>query len=101
MPVKTDDLEQYSRRSCPRIAGIAERDDEDVTQLVLNLANRVCVCGGGGGQRLINVILTGPIVLVRKEMQLRQVKPPADLAAEHQFLDYSIRFIVMVHICSY
>ena len=50
MPVKTDDLEQYSRRSCPRIAGIAERDDEDVTQLVLNLANRVCVCGGGGGK---------------------------------------------------
>ena len=41
MPVKTDDLDQYSRRSCPQIAGIAERDDEDVTQLVLNLANRV------------------------------------------------------------
>ncbi|MEW8546071.1 MAG: hypothetical protein AB2693_21325, partial [Candidatus Thiodiazotropha sp.] len=41
MTSKTDDLEQYSRRSCLRISGIAERDDEDVTQLVLNLANRV------------------------------------------------------------
>lgn len=41
MSTKTDDLEQYSRRSCLRISGIAERDDEDVTQLVLNLANRV------------------------------------------------------------
>lgn len=38
---KNDDLEQYSRRSCLRISGIPEEDDEDVPRLVLTLANRV------------------------------------------------------------
>ena len=39
--VKTDDLEQYSRRSCLRIAGIKETSNEDVTQKVMNLAQSV------------------------------------------------------------
>ena len=38
---KTDDLEQYSRRSCLRIAGIAEEQGEDVLKIVMDLANRV------------------------------------------------------------
>lgn len=38
---KTDDLEQYSRRSCLRIAGIAEEQGEDVRKIVMDLANRV------------------------------------------------------------
>ena len=40
--IQNDDLEQYSRRSCLRISGIAEDDSEDTTQLVLDLAVR---CG--------------------------------------------------------
>ena len=39
--VKTDDLEQYSRRSCLRIAGIKETGNEDVTKKVLDLAQSV------------------------------------------------------------
>ncbi|MEW8548473.1 MAG: hypothetical protein AB2693_33640 [Candidatus Thiodiazotropha sp.] len=39
--VKNDDLEQYSRRTCLRISGIKESRNEDVSQIVLNLANRI------------------------------------------------------------
>lgn len=38
---KNDDLEQYSRRTCLRISGIRESRNEDVSQIVLNLANRI------------------------------------------------------------
>ena len=40
--VRNDDLEQYSRRSCLRISGIAETEHEDTTQIVLDVARR---CG--------------------------------------------------------
>ena len=39
--VKTDDLEQYSRRSCLRITGIKETGNENVTQKVMDLAQSV------------------------------------------------------------
>lgn len=39
--VRSDDLEQYSRRSCLRISGIVESANEDTTKLVLDLAERV------------------------------------------------------------
>ena len=38
---KIDDLEQYSRRSCVRIAGIPERDNENTDDHVLDLAARL------------------------------------------------------------
>ena len=38
---RVDDLEQYSRRSCLRIAGIPETQDEDTDVLVLELAARL------------------------------------------------------------
>ena len=38
---KTDNFEQYSRRSCLRIAGIAEEQGGDVLKIVMDLANRV------------------------------------------------------------
>ena len=38
---RVDDLEQYSRRSCLRIAGIPETQDEDIDVLVLELAARL------------------------------------------------------------
>ena len=38
---KHDDIEQYSRRMCLRISGIAESENEDVNKLVLELAARV------------------------------------------------------------
>ena len=41
MITKNDELEQYSRRSCVRVSGIAEKPNEDVTQLVLDLADRI------------------------------------------------------------
>ena len=40
--VRNDDLEQYSRRSCLRISGIVEKNNEDTTRFVLDLADR---CG--------------------------------------------------------
>ena len=40
---KVDDLEQYSRRSCLRISGIKETDDESTDDLVLELAARIDV----------------------------------------------------------
>ena len=40
--VRNDDLEQYSRRSCLRISGIAEKSNEDTTRVVIDLADR---CG--------------------------------------------------------
>ena len=40
--IKNDDLEQYSRRSCLRISGIPEENqDEDVHSLVLELAHQI------------------------------------------------------------
>ena len=39
--VRNDDLEQYSRRACLRIAGINETSNEDVTKKVMELAHRV------------------------------------------------------------
>ena len=39
--IRSDDFEQYSRRSCVRISGIAETANEDVTKIVLELANHV------------------------------------------------------------
>lgn len=41
LKARNDELEQYSRRSCLRIAGIPETRQEDVPNIVLNLANRV------------------------------------------------------------
>ena len=41
LKARNDELEQYSRRSCLRIAGILETRQEDVPNIVLNLANRV------------------------------------------------------------
>lgn len=41
MVTKNDELEQYSRRSCLRVSGIVEKPNEDVTQLVLDLADRI------------------------------------------------------------
>lgn len=41
LKARNDELEQYSRRSCLRIAGIPENGQEDVPNIVLNLANRV------------------------------------------------------------
>ena len=41
LQVKHDDMEQYSRRMCLRISGIPEAENEDVTKLVLDFANRV------------------------------------------------------------
>ena len=39
--IQNDDLEQYSRRSCLRISGVAENNNEDVSKLVLDLAVRI------------------------------------------------------------
>ena len=39
--VRNDDLEQYSRRACLRIAGINETSNEDVAKKVMELAHRV------------------------------------------------------------
>ena len=41
LSVRNDDLEQYSRRSCLRIAGIPETENEDTTKIVLDVAKRV------------------------------------------------------------
>ena len=41
LATKVDDLEQYSRRSCLRIAGIEEKENEDTSELVLELADRL------------------------------------------------------------
>ena len=41
LATKVDDLEQYSRRSCLRIAGIEEKENEDNSELVLELADRL------------------------------------------------------------
>lgn len=38
---KYDDLEQYSRRSCLRLSGIPENQNEDVTKLVLDFSRRI------------------------------------------------------------
>ena len=38
---QNDDLEQYSRKSCLRLTGIKEMANENVNQVVLDLANRV------------------------------------------------------------
>lgn len=38
---QNDDLEQYSRKSCLRLTGIKEMANENVNQVVLELANRV------------------------------------------------------------
>ena len=43
LKVKNDDIEQYSRRMCLRIAGIKEREDENVTQRVLDFADNLNV----------------------------------------------------------
>ncbi|MEW8546421.1 MAG: hypothetical protein AB2693_23125, partial [Candidatus Thiodiazotropha sp.] len=40
---KYDELEQYSRRSCLRITGIAESANEDVSKIVLDLSRRIKV----------------------------------------------------------
>lgn len=39
--VRNDDLEQYSRRSCLRISGVQENDNEDVSKIVLDIARQV------------------------------------------------------------
>ena len=41
LATKVDDSEQYSRRSCLRIAGIEEKENEDTNELVLELADRL------------------------------------------------------------
>ena len=41
LATKVDDLEQYSGRSCLRIAGIEEKENEDTSELVLELADRL------------------------------------------------------------
>ena len=41
LSTRVDDLKQYSRRSCLRIAGITESEDEDTDMLVLRLADRL------------------------------------------------------------
>ena len=38
---KNDELKQYSRRSCLHVSGIVEKHNEDVTQLVLDLPDRI------------------------------------------------------------
>ena len=43
LKVKNDDIEQYSRRMCLRIAGIKERENENVTQRVLDFADNLNV----------------------------------------------------------
>ena len=43
LKARNDELEQYSRRSCLRIAFIPETRHEDVPDIVLNLDNRVGV----------------------------------------------------------
>ena len=43
LATKVDDLEQYSRRSCLRIAGIEEKEYEDTSELVLELADRLYI----------------------------------------------------------
>ena len=43
LKVKNDDIEQYSRRMCLRIAGIQEREGENVTQRVLDFADNINV----------------------------------------------------------
>lgn len=37
---KNDELEQYSRRSCLRVSGINESDNENVTEKIIHLASR-------------------------------------------------------------
>lgn len=41
--IRNDELEQYSRRSCLRITGIAESANEDVSKIVLDLWRRIKV----------------------------------------------------------
>lgn len=41
--IRNDELEQYSRRSCLRITGIAESANEDVSKIVLDLSRRIKV----------------------------------------------------------
>ena len=41
LQLKIDDLEQYSRRSCVRVSGVSETDGENVTAIVMDLANRI------------------------------------------------------------
>ena len=41
LATKVDDLEQYSRCSCLRIAGIEKKENEDTSELVLGLADRL------------------------------------------------------------
>ena len=41
LQLKIDDLEQYSRRSCVRISGVSDTDGENVTGIVMDLANRI------------------------------------------------------------
>ena len=43
MSAKIDDLERYSRRSCLRVAGIDESENENTDDIVLGLANRLKV----------------------------------------------------------
>ena len=40
---RIDELEQYSRRSCIRVAGISESDNENTDEIVLELASRLDV----------------------------------------------------------
>ena len=37
MKIKLDEMEQYSRRNCLKIAGIPEEKDENTDTLVLNV----------------------------------------------------------------
>lgn len=39
--LRNDELEQYSRRSCLRISGVPETPNEDVSQVVFDIARRV------------------------------------------------------------
>lgn len=39
--VRNDDLKQYSRRSCLRISGVQENENEDVSKIVLDIARQV------------------------------------------------------------
>ena len=56
---KIDDLEQYSRRSCVRIAGIPERDNENTDDHVLDLAARLDI--GIGPRDIDRSHRVGPI----------------------------------------
>ena len=41
LSTRVDDLEQYDRRSCLRIAGMSKQEDEDTDLIVLELATRL------------------------------------------------------------